>query len=85
MTKPREFLTYGRLWHLCPDCRRPENLKVTCRHCGSEYPRSTTRAQALRLAVGIPVAILVVLGAMLMASLMLKYVMFPVLDLIFRV
>ena len=79
-----DVLAYSRVRRICPDCQRPEDLKVTCRPCGSEYPRPTTLAQAVRLAVGIPVALVVVLTALLLASLMLKYVFFPMLNLIFR-
>jgi hypothetical protein len=81
----RDVLTYGRIRWVCPDCQRPEDLKVMCRHCGSEYPQPTTLAQALRLAVGMPVAIVLVLTGILIASVLLKYVFFPMLDLIFRV
>jgi hypothetical protein len=80
-----DFLTYGRVRRICPDCYRPEDLKVTCRHCGSEYPQPTTLAQALRLAVGIPVAIVLVLTGILIASVLLKYAFFPMLDLMCRV
>jgi hypothetical protein len=81
----RDVLTYGRMRRVCPDGQRPEDLKVTCRHCRSEYPQPTTRAQALRLAVGMPVAIVRVLTGILLASVLLKDVCFPMLDLIVRV
>ena len=81
----RDVLTDSLFRRVCPDCQRPEDLKVTCRHCGSEYPQPTALAQALRLAVGIPVAIVLVLMGILIASVLVKYAFFPMLNLIFRV
>jgi hypothetical protein len=75
----RDVLTYGRVRRICPDGQRPEDLKVTCRHCGSEYPQPTTLAQALWLAVGVPVAIVLVLTGILISSVLLKYVFLPML------
>jgi hypothetical protein len=79
-----DVLAYGRVRRICPDGQRPEDLKVTCRLCGSEYPRPTTLAQAVQLAVGMPVALIVVLTALLLASLMWNYGFFPMRTLIVR-
>jgi hypothetical protein len=81
----RDVLTDSLFRRVCPDCQRPEDLKVTCRHCGSEDPQPTTLAQALRLAMGIPVAIVLVLTGILIASVRLTYACFPRLNLIVRV
>jgi hypothetical protein len=81
----RDVLTDSLFRRVCPDCQRPEDLKVTCRHCGSEYPLLTTLAQALRLATGMPVAIVLVLTGILIASVLLTYACFPRLHLIVRV
>ena len=81
----KDVLTSGWIQRACPDCQRPEDVKVTCRHCGSEYPQPTTLAQVLRLAVMLPVGIVLVLTGILIASMLLKDVFFPMLDLIFRV
>jgi hypothetical protein len=81
----RDVRTDGRMWRVCPDGQRPEDLKVTCRPCGSAYPQPTTRAQALRLAVGLPVVIVLVLTGILLASVRLTDVCFPMRDLIVRV
>jgi hypothetical protein len=81
----RDVRTDGRMRRVCPDGQRPEDLEVTCRHCGSEDPQPATRAQALRLAVGMPVAIVLVLTGILLASVRLTDVCFPMRDLIVRV
>jgi hypothetical protein len=31
----------------CPDCDRPEAIKRTCWHCGSEYPAEAPVASSL--------------------------------------
>jgi hypothetical protein len=85
----RDVLTDSLFRRVCPDCQRPEDLKVTCRHCGSEYPPKTAMEEVmektLRLAVGIPVAVVGLMTALLLGTLLLKYVFFPVLDIILRV
>jgi hypothetical protein len=53
----RDVLTSAWMRRVCPDCQRPEDLKVMCRHCGSEYPPQTATDEVmekiLRLAVGL--------------------------------
>jgi hypothetical protein len=70
----RDILHYGRTRQICPDCRRPQNLKITCRHCESEYPPQTATDEVvekiLRLAVGIPVAVVVLMAALIIGTLL---------------
>ena len=83
----RDLLTYGVVRRVCPDCQRPEALKMTCRHCGSEYPPAAIAQVAekiLRLGVGVVVAVVVLMTALLIATLLLKYVFSPMLVLILR-
>jgi hypothetical protein len=84
----RDILHYGRACRICPDCHRPEDLKITCRHCESEYPAQTAMDEVvqkiLRLAVGIPVALTLLVIAMLVASLLLRYALLPIFSHIFR-
>jgi hypothetical protein len=81
----RDVLTYGWVRPIGPGCHDPEDIKVTYRHCGYEYPQPSSLAQALWLALGVPIAIAVVLGVILITSLRLNYVLFPVLAVILRV
>jgi hypothetical protein len=84
----RNLLHYGSACRICPDCHRPEDLKITCRHCASEYPRQTALdevvQQILRLAVGIPVAVTLLGIGLLVASLIFQYAWLPMFSLIFR-
>jgi hypothetical protein len=81
----RDFLTYGRLQHICPNCEYPEDIKRRCRHCQYEYPLPSPGAQALKLAMALPVGAALVLTALLVVTVFLKYVFFPGLDFIVRI
>ena len=84
----RDLLRHGWLRPVCPDCQRPEDLRITCRHCASEYPPQTAMEQVvqriIRLALWIPVAVTLLMVAMLVASFLLRYMFLPVFALIFR-
>jgi len=71
----------------CPQCDQREDIRRTCRHCSYEYPLrgSNVVTSLLRLTLAILVGTYVVILFFMAAVTGLKYLVFPLLSLSFRV
>ena len=69
----------------CPQCQQPEAVQRTCLACGYVYPRVSPLTMLLRLVIATPIAVALALILFLMATVLLKYVIFPAMAFIVRI
>lgn len=68
----------------CPQCQQHAAVQRSCVACGYVYPPASIMTVLLRLLIVMPVAVVGVLTFFLVATLLMKYLVFPALAFIVR-